>query len=451
MNNHDVVIIGGSAAGFAAAITARRQYPDARIAVVRQEHKTMVPCGIPYIFGTLGASDMDLMPDPALDKNAIELIIGKVVRIDRSVKIITTSTEQVIGYKKLIMATGSLPLIPHIPGAELTNVFSIQKDASYLDHMLAELKHARNVVIIGGGFIGLEMADECRKLGHLNITVIEMLSHCLFAVFDEDACMAIENELTEAGVSIQDTQRAKAITGDGKVEFVELESGERLPADIVIMGIGVHPNTTLAQEAGLDIGPSGAVAVDRHMVTSDPDIFAVGDCAEKQSFFTGKPVKTWLASVATAEARIAAANLFEIRRTNKGAISVFSTKIGKHTTGLAGIRERDAEEAGIAHVTGISSAPDRHPPSIPGATMLEVKLVFRKYTGILIGGQVSGGDSAGELINLVAAMIQAEMNADQIATFQMGTHPLLTASPVPYQVVNAAEIALSKLRQGCLG
>jgi pyruvate/2-oxoglutarate dehydrogenase complex dihydrolipoamide dehydrogenase (E3) component len=122
-----------------------------------------------------------------------------------------------------------------------------------------------------------------------------------------------------------------------------------------------------------------------------------------------------------------------------------------HSTGLAGIRERDAEEAGIAHVVGIAKAPDRHPPSIPGATMLEVKLVFRKYTGILIGGQVSGGDSTGELINLVAAMIQAEMNADQIATFQMGTHPLLTASPVPYQLVNAAEIALSKMRQGCPG
>ena len=181
------------------------------------------------------------------------------------------------------------------------------------------------------------------------------------------------------------------------------------------------------------------------MMTSDPNILAAGDCAEKVSFFTGKPVKVWLASVATSEARIAAANLFEIRRANKGAVSVFSTKIGGLSSGLAGIRERDAREAGIAYVVGEAEAPDKHPASLPGAARLRVKLVFRKYSGTLIGGQVCGGDTVGELVNLIAAMIQAEMSADQIATFQMGTHPLLTASPVAYQVVNAAEIALAKM------
>jgi pyruvate/2-oxoglutarate dehydrogenase complex dihydrolipoamide dehydrogenase (E3) component len=225
-----------------------------------------------------------------------------------------------------------------------------------------------------------------------------------------------------------------------------LGNGERLKADAVILGIGVRPNTELAQQAGLALGPTGAVAVDRHMMTSDPNIFAAGDCAEKVSFFTGKPDKTWLASVATAEARIAAANLFEIRRANKGAVSVFSTKIGNLACGLAGIRERDAAEAGIAYEVGEAESPNKHPGALPNATRLRVKLVFRKYSGTLIGGQVCGGETVGELVNLVAAMIQAEMNADQIATFQMGTHPLLTASPVAYQVVNAAEIALGKMR-----
>jgi NADPH-dependent 2,4-dienoyl-CoA reductase/sulfur reductase-like enzyme len=223
MNKFDVLIIGGSAGGFAAAITARRQYPDATIAVIRQENKTMVPCGIPYIFGTLGASDKDLMPDPALAQNNIELLVHKVTGIDREQKTILTESDLTMAYEKLILTTGSLPLVPPIPGADLENVFSIQKDAKYIDHLLAVLKEARNVVIIGGGFIGLEMADECRKLGHLNITVIEMLSHCLFAVFDEDACVAIEDELSEAGVTIQATQRAKAIIGDTKVEKIELQ------------------------------------------------------------------------------------------------------------------------------------------------------------------------------------------------------------------------------------
>jgi NADPH-dependent 2,4-dienoyl-CoA reductase/sulfur reductase-like enzyme len=446
MKKVDALIVGGSASGFAAAFTARRHYPNASVAIVRQEEKTLVPCGIPYIFGTLGSPEKNLMPDDALAKNGVELIVDEVTSIDRGAKVVTTTTGQTIGYSRMILGTGSLPLVPPIPGADLENVFVIQKDIAYLTHLLQVLKEARNVVIIGGGFIGLEMADECRKLGCQNVTVVEMLSHCLFVVFDEDLCVRVEEELGRAGIHIRAAQRAKSIAGNGKVEYVELEDGERLKADVVILGIGVRPNVELAQQAGLAIGPTGALAVDRHMLTGDPNIFAAGDCAEKVSFFTGQPVKVWLASVATAEARIAAANLFEIRRANKGAVSVFSTKIRSLSCGLAGIRERDARDAGIAHVVGEAEAPDRHPGALPGATRLRVKLVFRKYSGTLIGGQVCGGDSVGELVNLIAAMIQAEMNADQIATFQMGTHPLLTASPVTYQVVNAAEIALGKMR-----
>ncbi len=446
MKQVDALIIGSSAAGFAAAITARRHYPEASLALIRQEEKTLVPCGIPYIFGTLGSSDKNLMPDPALANNNVDLIIGKATAIDREAKTVTLDTGETVGYKKLILTTGSVPLVPPIPGADMENVFSVKKDVAYLDHLLEVLKEAKDVVIIGGGFIGLEMADECRKLNGANITVVEMLSHCLFVVFDEDMCVRTEEELAEAGIQVRASQRAKSLGGNGKVEYVELESGERLKADAVILGIGVRPNVELAQQAGLALGPTGSVAVDRHMMTSDPNIFAAGDCAEKVSFFTGKPEKTWLASVATAEARIAAANLFELRRANKGAVSVFSTKIGNLACGLAGIRERDAEEAGIAYMVGEAESPNKHPGALPNATRLRVKLVFRKYSGTLIGGQVCGGETVGELVNLIAAMIQAEMSADQIATFQMGTHPLLTASPVAYQVVNAAEIALGKLR-----
>jgi pyruvate/2-oxoglutarate dehydrogenase complex dihydrolipoamide dehydrogenase (E3) component len=158
-------------------------------------------------------------------------------------------------------------------------------------------------------------------------------------------------------------------------------------------------------------------------------------------------VKVWLASVAADEARIAAANLFEIRRAHKGSISVFSTKIGDLACGLAGIGEKSAREAGIAYVVGEAESADKHPSSLPGATTLRVKLIFRKYSEILIGGQVCGGDTVGEMVNVIATMIQAEMNADQIAAFQMGTHPLLTASPVAYQLVNAAEVALSRMRR----
>ncbi len=447
MKNVDALIIGSSAAGFAAAITARRHYPDATVAVVRQEAKTPVPCGIPYIFGTLGSPDKNLMPDPALAKNNVDLIIGRVTSIDRDARTVSTAEGETIGYKKLILTMGSLPLVPPIPGVDMENVFPIEKNVDYLAHLLDVLHEAQDIVVIGGGFIGLEMADECSKLDGKNISVVEMLPHCLFAVFDEELCIRAEEQVAKNGVQVLAARRANAIKGNGKVEYVELDDGQCLKADAVILGIGVRPNVELAREAGLAIGPTGGVVVDRHMVTSDPNILAAGDCAEKVCFFTGKPSRAWLASVATAEARIAAANLFEIRRASKGSISVFSTKIGDMACGLAGIGEKTAREAGMAYVVGEAESPDRHPGGLPGAKLTKVKLIFRKYSETLIGGEACGGDSVGAEINLLATMIQAEMTADEIATFQMGTHPLLTASPVAYQVVNAAEMALKQMRQ----
>jgi NADPH-dependent 2,4-dienoyl-CoA reductase/sulfur reductase-like enzyme len=446
VKNVDALIIGGSAAGFSAAITARRHYPQATVAIVRQEAKTPVPCGIPYIFGTLGSPEKNLMPDPALVKNNAELIVDRVTSIDREAKTVSTEGGQTIGYQKLILTTGSVPVVPPIPGVASDNVFPIKKDVGFLAHLLEVLRGAHDVVIIGGGFIGLEMADECRKLDGLNVSVVEMLPHCLFAVFDQELCVRAEEALTSEGIQVLTSQRARAFQGNGNVEYVELENGERLKADAVILGIGVRPNAELAEKAGLAIGPTGGVAVDRHMMTSDPNIFAAGDCAEKVCFFTGKPSRAWLASVATAEARIAGANLFEIRRASKGSISVFSTRIGDMACGLAGLGEKSAREAGIAYVVGEAEAVDRHPGSLPGAKPTRVKLVFRKYSETLIGGQACGGDEVGEMANLIAAMIQAEMTADEIATFQMGTHPLLTASPVAYQLVNAAEMALAEMR-----
>ena len=446
MKSVDILIVGGSAAGFSAAITARRHYPDATMAVVRQEAKTPVPCGIPYIFGTLGSPEKNLMPDPALAKNKAELIVDRVTGIDREARTIATEGGQTIGYQKLILTTGSEPIVPPIPGVDSGNVFPIKKDVGHLTGILETLKDAHDVVIIGGGFIGMEMADECRKLNGLNVSVVEMLPHCLLAVFDPELCVRAEEALQKNGIRVLTSERAKAFHGNGKVEYVELDSGERLKADAVILGIGARPNAELARQAGLALGPTGAIAVDRHLMTSDPNIFAAGDCAEKTCFFTGKPSKALLASVATAEARIAGANLFEVRRASKGSISVFSTKIGDLACGLAGIGEKSAREAGIAHVIGEAEAVDRHPGALPGAKVTRVKLIFRKYSETLIGGEVCGGDEVGEMVNLLAALIQAEMTADEIATFQMGTHPLLTASPVAYQLVNAAELALAKMR-----
>lgn len=446
MEHVDALIIGGSAAGIPVVMTASKHYPDASLALIRQEEKVLVPCGIPYIFGTLGTPEKNLIPDKAVTGNGAHLILGQATAIDREAHLVTLADGQAIGYGKLVVATGSLPLIPPIPGRDLENVYALSKDVDYLQELSDQLGRAHDVVIIGGGFIGMEMADECRKRENLNVTVVELLPHCLFLAFDEDLCVRAEETLLAAGVQVRTNARAQAITGNGRVEYVELDTGEKLKADMVIFGIGARPNVELAREAGLELGPLGAVAVDRHMRTSDPDIFAVGDCAEKFSFFTGQPSPLRLASIATAEARVAGANLFEMRRENPGSIGVFSTKINGLAMGIAGIGENAAKEARIDYVTGEAESTDKHPGGMPGAKTLRVKLIFRKYSGVLIGGQVCCGDTIGEFVNLIAALIQARMHADQIAMFQMGTHPALTASPIAYQLVNAAEQALVKMK-----
>ncbi len=445
MEKFDAVVIGGSAAGIPAATTVKRHYPNAHIAVIRREDKVPVPCGIPYIFGTLGSADKNLIPDKAVTGNGSTLIVDEAIALDREGHTVTTAQGQTVGYDKMILATGSLPIVPPIPGSDLENVFAVHKDVKYLDMLSGKMDKARDVVIIGGGFIGMEMADECRKRANLNVSIVEMLPHCLFLAFDQDLCVRAEKTLIDAGVHVRTQARAQAILGNGKVEAVELDTGERLPADMVIFGIGARPNVDLAREADLELGPLGAIAVDRYMQTSDPNIFAVGDCAEKFSFFTGKPSPLRLASIATAEARIAGANLFELRRENPGAIGVFSTKINGLAMGIAGIGEKAAQEAHIDYIVGQAEAVDKHPGGMPGAQTLRVKLIFRKYSGVLIGGQVCCGDTTGEFVNLIAALIQTRMHADQIATFQMGTHPALTASPIAYQLVNAAEQVLAHM------
>ena len=447
MEKKDVLIVGGSAAGISAAITARRYYPDAKITLIRKEEKVLIPCGIPYIFGTLGSLEKDLVPDTVLSKNNIELIIDEVISIQKGVKNVTTAAGKTIGYEKMILAVGSLPLVPPLPGIELDNVFAVEKNVDYLEKVLGALEQAKDVIIIGGGFIGLEFADECNKRENLNVTVIELLPHCLLLACDDETCARVEKKLLERGIKILLDRKAKAILGDKKVQYLELENGQKLKADLVILGIGVRPNVELALNTGLKVDERQGIWVDDFMRTSDENIFAAGDCTEKRSHLSGEPIVMGLASIGTTQARIAAANLFGIRRRMESAIGIFSTCFGDLAVGSAGLTERAAKRMGINVVCSEVVAPDKHPGSLPGTKELGVKLVFEKDTGLLIGGQVYGGSSVGELINFIGALIQYKMRADDVCTFQMGTHPLLTASPIAYQLVNAAQIAVTKLIQ----
>lgn len=445
MEKADVIVVGGSAAGVTAAITARRHYPDKTTLLIRKEQQVLIPCGIPYIFGTVGSPDKNLIPDAVLEKNNIGLLVDEVTAIDREKNQVSTSGGKTIGYERLILATGSLPAMPPVPGFELENVFPIYKDVSHLESMQKALKNVSDLVIIGGGFIGVEFADECKKSTGTNVTVVEMLPHCLMLAYDEEFCAEAEELLKSRGITPMTGVKVKRLVGKKGVEGVELADGKTLPAQAVILGIGASANVSLAQQAGLHIGATGGVAVDRTMRTSDDKIYACGDCAEKISFFGGRPSALKLASIATAEARIAAANAFGTRRENIGTVGVWSTVIGDTAFATAGLTESLATRHGYNYVVGTAAAPNRHPGGMPGMCNTKVKLVFERRTGVLLGGQVMGDKAAGELINAISACVQLRMTAEDVATFQTGTHPALTASPIAYQFVNAAEAAIAAL------
>jgi len=443
MKKTDVLILGGLS-GITAGMSSRQFYPDKKVTLVRKEGTVLIPCGIPYIYGTVGSPQNNVIPDGLLEKNQIELVKNEVVDIDRAKKNVTLKNGELIEYEKLIFATGSIPLVPNLPGVDKKNVFTVKKDFNYLGEILEAMKPVKDLIIIGGGFIGVEFADECRKNRDINITLVEALPHCLQMAMDDEFCVEAEAKLAETGVTIMKNTQVKAILGEDTVTGVKLSGGVELKADMVILAIGAVPNTELAKKAGLKLGFKDAIKTDRHMQTyNDPDIFACGDCAEKHSFFSGMPIPAMLASVATSEARIAGSNLYSPTHQNFGTISVFSTLINGRAFAVAGLTERLARGYGMNVVVGTAEAPDTHPGGMPDSSMTKVKLVFAKGTGIILGGSISGGRSVGEMINVVSACIMHQMSANDIFQFQMGTHPALTSSPIMYPIVNAARMVLT--------
>jgi len=246
MKKTDLLIVGGSAGGLLAASTARKAYGDIDITIVRETEKVLVPCGIPYIFGTLHATEKDIIPDAGILDAGINLVIDKVTEIDREGKTVKLRDGEEYEYKKLILATGSLPLIPKfIPGYDLENVFPILKDKAYLDNVLSKMDEFNNVVVIGGGFIGVEFSEQMKKVGK-NVTIVEMMDTCVGTAFDKEFTEVLEDSMAENGINIRTSTKVEKIIGDNKVTGVMVEGGEIIPADMVIMSIGFKPNTVIS-------------------------------------------------------------------------------------------------------------------------------------------------------------------------------------------------------------
>lgn len=439
----DVLVVGGGPAGIISAVTTRKYYPDKKISLMKNAENGCIPCGIPYMFSSLKHPDENKLGNAALEKNEIGLEIDEALRINRNKKEVITKDGDKYTYDKLILAIGSIPITPPIPGIDKDGVYAIHKDMDYLKEKIDEIKNSRHVMILGGGFIGVEFADEISKIGGLKVSLVEMLPSLLSHSFDHEFSETVKHKLTSQGINVLTDTKVEEIIGNKKVKKVRLSNGKELEVDSIILGVGSTPNTKLAFDAGLDRGKGKGIWVDEYMRTSDPDIFAVGDCAGKRDFYTRRDTAVMLASTATAEARIAGANLFKLKvvRENKGTIAIYSTYINGLVLGSAGLTENTAKKENFEVVIGEANGLDKHPGTLPGANKIKVKLIFSRQSGILMGGQVSGGTSAGEVINIIGLGIQQRVSATELETLQIATHPCLTSAPTMYPIIVAAQSA----------
>ncbi|MDD4743322.1 MAG: FAD-dependent oxidoreductase [Eubacteriales bacterium] len=444
----DVLVIGGSATGLVAAMTAKSHYPEKSVTVVRRDEKVMVPCGIPYIFGTVKTSDNNVLPDEGLKKLGVTIVVDDVLSIDKANKQCSLKKSEAISYDKLILGVGSQPVVPGwLPGTGLKKVYTIQKSKTYLDQLQQELEGCQKIAVIGAGFIGVEVSDELVKIGK-DVTLFEILPHVLGQTFDDEFAVEAEKILASRQVKVVTGVGVSALLGEDTVHQLQLSDGTLIDVDAVILSMGYKASTELAQAMGLELNAYGFIKADQYRRTSAPDVFAAGDCAEKVDFATGKLSRVMLASTACTEGRIAGLNLYglDTYSTFKGTVGIYFTFIGDTGFGVAGLTEKQALAEGFNIVTGTFSGIDRHPGKISDVHAQTVKLVVSCKSGVILGGAAIGGKSLGELVNVIGVAIQNHMTVHDLMLTQIGTHPLLTASPAGYPLIKAAEIVAQKLR-----
>jgi len=439
----DVVIIGGGRAGFAAAMSARNTYPDKSVAIVRREETAVIPCGIPYTMHRLDAVEDDILPDAPLVKAGVHIVIGQVARRDG--KILRLADGEPVRFDKLVIAGGSGPSVPPIPGADKGGVLVVRKELEALREPKLAVGGASDVVVVGGGYVGVEFADEILAEGK-RVTIVDQLPHLLPLSVDPELSEMVEEEITRGGGQLMLGASVAAIEGETGVEAVRLEDGRLVPADLVLLAVGSKPNVELGKRMGVETDDKSGIVIDEYTRTSEPGVFAVGDCAQAHHFFTGECWPIMLASTAMAQGRLAGSNLYSIKAVKpfRGVLGTFSSKVGDIAIGVSGLTEEMAKRMGVDYVVGTATVPDRHPGKLHDASTIFIKLLFARTSHLLLGGQVKGGDSVGELANMIAVMIQKEMTDMEIDTLQIGTHPLLTSSPVVYPVITATVDAISK-------
>ncbi len=457
-----VVIIGGVAAGPKVAAKVVRLRPEADVTVVEKgQFLSYAGCGLPYYISGVVVEQAELMStpigvlrDPAFFqkvKNVRVLNRTEAMEIDRKgrrvrVRSLEGDEESWLDYDKLVLATGANPVVPPIPGVNLRNIFTLHgvEDAEGIKTALSEDK-ARDVVIVGGGLIGIEVTEALVHKG-CRVTVVEMLPQIL-RILDEEMAALVAGHLESQGVKVLTGTKVESFEGDGKVTTVVTDKGP-IPADMVIMSIGVRPNVGLAKDAGLEIGKTGAIKVDTHMRTADKDIYAAGDCVECVDLVTGQPCYVPLGSTANKQGRVAAMNLCNEHDAFPGVLGSTVCKVFDYCVARTGLTEADAREFGCNVTTALVPAPDKA-HFMPDAKPLLLKLVADSKTRRLLGAQATGPGDGDKRINVAAMAITAGMTVDDLANVDLCYAPPF--SPAMDNIITAANVAKNKLNGYMVG
>ncbi len=459
MSRKRIVVIGGTAAGPKAAARAKRLDQNAEVTLLQKAPElSMASCGYPYyVAGEVKGREMLLctpagvVRDPAFfagAKGIAAMVSTEATAIDRKEKVVLwkradTGETGRLPYDKLILATGSTAKVPPIPGRDLSGVTTLSTlaDADGL-RALAATRKGQKAVIIGGGLIGMETCEALLTAG-LDVTVVEALPQIL-GFLDPELALLVEKHAKAKGASIITGVGISEIVGlDGTVAGVRLADGRELPCPLVVMAVGVSPNVALAKDAGLTLGVTGGIATDEFMRTSDPDIYAAGDCVEVKNRLTGKPMLAPYGDLANLEGRVAGDNavLGDTARF-PGTIGSGICKVFDFAAGATGLSERRAREAGFDVVTAVNASPDK--PGFMGAMPVVSKIVAEAGTGRILGFACVGAGNVNRQVAEMAMAILGSLTVDDVAMADLPYAP-------PYSLaidhaIATAHIVQNKIR-----
>ncbi len=445
-----IVIVGGVAGGASAAARMRRLDEQAEIIMLeRDEHISFANCGLPYYIGeTIQERDKLLVQTPEAMKArfAIDVRVhSEVTAINAAAKSITISSRErgiyEESYDALILSPGAKPIRPNIPGIESSRIFTLRNipDTDQIKAIVDQADSQR-AVVIGGGFIGVEMAENLRERG-LEVTLAEAAPHIL-PPFDSDMALLVEKELRENGVALHLGDGVSSFTESESEITVTLQSGVTLTADLVILAIGVTPETVFLKDSGIALGSRGHILVDEHMATNQPRIYAVGDAIEVKDFISSQAAAIPLAGPANKQGRIAADNIAGIPSRYNGTQGTSILKVFNLTAASTGSNERGLQRVGQAYQTAYIH-PNSHAAYYPGALPLTLKLLF-DGNGRILGAQAVGIDGVDKRIDVIATTIRLNGTVADLTELELSYAPPYSSAKDPVNMIGfVAENILS--------